>query len=466
MSLLISLLSFLLLPIPSLSKGQAIEQGCVIEKVVCQYDRTQSYALYLPSGYTPEKQWPIIYTFDPGARGEIPVTLFKDAAEKYGYILAGSNNSQNGPWENNVKAANAIWVDSHLRFHIDDERVYATGFSGGARMASGLSDLLKKPLAGIIACGAGPPKWLTLDKIAPAAFFGIAGLADMNYKEIKHIDKELDSLNTAHRIRIFDGLHDWPPKELCKEAVEWMELQALKAGKKGKDEVSLEYLFKQGINKATRFVNSGNTYEALQIYEALGEDFSGLVDVAEAEAKAAQIKSDPAFKIKQEQERQSFEEELRLIKDIRENFWKLKEKIEDPIAREKLIRNFQLDRLLEESKNTQNSFRSMMAKRLLQDFSYNIYEQGEIALKAQDYSTAAVFFELVVISSFGHAEALYKLASVYSLNKEKEKALQALKQAVERGFSNRDQIEKDKSFDPIREKNEFKALLELLKKKK
>lgn len=83
--------------------------------------------------------------------------LFKEAAEKFGYILAGSNNSQRGPWENNVKAANAVWMDSHLRFHIDEKRVYAAGFSGGARMASGFSRLLNKPVAGIIACGAGLP---------------------------------------------------------------------------------------------------------------------------------------------------------------------------------------------------------------------------------------------------------------------------------------------------------------------
>jgi hypothetical protein len=459
----IFLIFFLLFSIPLLSKGQGIKQGSIMKKVVCQYDRSQSYALYLPSDYTPEKHWPIIYAFDPGARGEIPVMLFKDAVEKYGYIIVGSNNSQNGPWEINVKAANAVWVDSHLRFRIDDERIYATGFSGGARMASSLAHLLKKPVAGVIACGAGLPTWLTLDKIAPTAFFGIAGLADINYKELKQVDKEFDSLNTAHRIRIFDGTHDWPPKELCEEALEWMELQAIKAGKKEKDKAFLEFLFKQGLNQAKHYEDSGNTLAAFQIYEALREDFSGTVDVSETEAKAAQIKSDPAFKIMQKQETEALEEELKLINDLRKNFWKLKENIDDSFEREKLIRSLHLDQLSKEADNKENTFRSMMAKRLLQDFSYYVYEQGEISLEAKNYSTAAVFFELVVISSSRHPEALYKLASAYSLNREKKKAIHALKQAVEQGFSDTEQLEKDKSFDSIREENEFKALLEALK---
>src|SRR5581483_10740225 len=35
----------------------------VIADVVCASDTTQSYALYLPSGYVPGKNWPIIYFF-------------------------------------------------------------------------------------------------------------------------------------------------------------------------------------------------------------------------------------------------------------------------------------------------------------------------------------------------------------------------------------------------------------------
>ncbi len=75
--------------------SEPLVAGQVIEKVLCTGLLGQSYALYLPSNYTPSKRWPILYAFDPGARGRIPVTLYKDAAEKHGYIVAGSNNSQN-----------------------------------------------------------------------------------------------------------------------------------------------------------------------------------------------------------------------------------------------------------------------------------------------------------------------------------------------------------------------------------
>ncbi|HKQ93218.1 MAG TPA: hypothetical protein VJZ77_21330, partial [Blastocatellia bacterium] len=89
--------------IPSLAffslraRAQELPVGKIIERVVCLKDAGQSYALYLPSNYTTDRRWPVIYAFDPAARGLRPVERFKDAAEKYGYIIVGSNNSRNFP---------------------------------------------------------------------------------------------------------------------------------------------------------------------------------------------------------------------------------------------------------------------------------------------------------------------------------------------------------------------------------
>ena len=72
-----------------------LSPGTVIASQSCAAKPDQSYALYLPSRYSPNKKWPIVYAFDPDARGEIPVKLMQDAAEHFGYIVVGSNNSRN-----------------------------------------------------------------------------------------------------------------------------------------------------------------------------------------------------------------------------------------------------------------------------------------------------------------------------------------------------------------------------------
>lgn len=63
---------FLLLAFTCSGAAQEFVTGKVLEKVATRKDDKQTYALYLPTSYTPAKRFPIIYAFDPGARGALP----------------------------------------------------------------------------------------------------------------------------------------------------------------------------------------------------------------------------------------------------------------------------------------------------------------------------------------------------------------------------------------------------------
>src|SRR5271169_907677 len=67
-----------------------LDKGIVIDSVHCSDVPDQVYAVYLPSNYSTAKKWPIIYFFDPHGVGNLPLNLYKDLAEKYGYIIAGT----------------------------------------------------------------------------------------------------------------------------------------------------------------------------------------------------------------------------------------------------------------------------------------------------------------------------------------------------------------------------------------
>jgi hypothetical protein len=96
-------------------KPSPLQTGVILPRVTATKQPGQSYALFLPSQYTPEKRWPIVYAFDPGARGSVPVESMKEAAERYGYILMGSNHSRNGLWKIEAEAAEAIVQDTLAR---------------------------------------------------------------------------------------------------------------------------------------------------------------------------------------------------------------------------------------------------------------------------------------------------------------------------------------------------------------
>ena len=50
------------------------ERGKIIDTVRCKLNPKFSYALYLPDNYSDTVKWPIIYIFDPAARGRVRVT--------------------------------------------------------------------------------------------------------------------------------------------------------------------------------------------------------------------------------------------------------------------------------------------------------------------------------------------------------------------------------------------------------
>src|SRR6476619_1420540 len=134
---------------------QAPAPGTVHGSVAVASDPSNSYALYLPSAYSPARRWPLLLVFDPFARGEVSVKLFQEAAEKYGFIVAGSNNSRN--FQDPSAAIRALWADVKERYAIDPRRIYTAGLSGGARVASSVALACKGCIAGVIANGAGLP---------------------------------------------------------------------------------------------------------------------------------------------------------------------------------------------------------------------------------------------------------------------------------------------------------------------
>ena len=232
-ALLIVLLQTSTIPAPDLPRGQ------IVDEVTCAGDPAQSYALYLPSTYSPDRACSLLIAFHPAARGRAMVDTYRAAAEQYGYIVAGSNNSRNGSWQVSLASIQAMSADIGQRLSIDANRFYLTGLSGGARVAMQLALGTKNTIAGVIASSAGYPDSQPR-KSLPFVVFGTAGTEDFNYIELRMLDR---ALTTPHRVVIFEGGHTLPPDAVALEAIEWLELQAMKSGRRTRDEALIDRLF-------------------------------------------------------------------------------------------------------------------------------------------------------------------------------------------------------------------------------
>ena len=300
-------LSLVPFPLGALTSPQDLPRGVVIDDVKCAADPSQSYALYLPATYSPSRRWSVLVGFHPGARGRAIVETYRAAAERYGYIVVGSNNSRNGPWDVSAAAIRAIFPDVDTRFAIDSQRIYLTGHSGGARVAMQVA-LANKAIAGVIASSAGFPDSQPRGKVG-FAVFGTAGEDDFNYIELRMLDRKL---TTPHRLAIFSGGHTLPPEGVALEAIEWMELQAMKSARWPRDETFIDTL----LEKKRRGIEAATGTSRVHLLEAFVEDFKGLRDVSVEEKRAKDLAKDGEMRKALAREREFDDEESRMMAEL------------------------------------------------------------------------------------------------------------------------------------------------------
>lgn len=200
-------------------QAESIKTRVLVEKVACANDATQTYTLYLPAPYTPQRRWPVLFVFDPRGRGTMAAQIFKDAAERFAWIIASSDNTRSdGPLEPNRRAVAAMWPDVLTRYSVDARRIYIAGFSGGAGVATVVATSTGH-VSGIIAAGAPDPG--ESEKAPPVAWFGAAGRLDFNFLDAKSTDERMLRAGNPRRLEYFDGAHQWIPNAMAMRAAGW-----------------------------------------------------------------------------------------------------------------------------------------------------------------------------------------------------------------------------------------------------
>jgi len=458
-----------------------IPPGQIVEKVVCARDANQSYALYLPANYVGTRKWPVLYAFDPGARGRVPVERFKEAAEKFGWIIVGSNNSRNSSYQSSIDSWNAITRDTAERFSLDDGRAYAAGFSGGARVSLLLATQCKDCLAGVIAGGAGFPEGIEPATTMHFALFLTAGVDDFNFAEIKSLDEPLNRAGITHRIETHAGRHEWEPSSVAVDAVAWMELLAMKSALRERDPTFIEAWWSAKLKQAHDLEAAKAFYDAYQIYLELSLSFKGLREVAEVESKASELRNSREV-------RDAIRDEQQQIKRQRE----LEGQIAGLIATAARITTqdtgpgpeansgandnaFDADtrlhalfrELSRQTKAEQDSATRRIARRVLEGQYIGLSERGRDLLQTQKrFDAAARVFTLATEVDPERAGAFYYLAWAYNSKGDGKKSLKALQAAVDKGFSDVAGLESNKAFDSLRNDPQYQKIVSALKAKR
>jgi dienelactone hydrolase len=442
--------------VAKLAPGQIVD-------VTCQADSSQSYALYLPSAYSNLKRWRIIYFFDPGGRGRRPLELYKDIAEKYGFILAASNNSRNFSSDES-KSVNAIWQDTHLRFALDAHVTYVSGFSGGARVA-GLMALTCEQcqIAGVIAHGAGYPTNWSQAKDGLSYFFAV-GNQDFNWPEVMTVRREREDKGLPYRVEVFSGPHQWAPPAVMQDAVEWMILKAMQKGGLPRDASLVDRLLQQTQAEADDAEKKNDAIAELNAYRSLVSDFAGLKDVRESENKLAALKKSAALKAALKNEREQIDDQSVLENEVSSKMHAYVNGIADDSITlgNDILRSMR--RLAEDAEHSNNETKRLIARRALDGLWVAGIENGQQELESRHFEKAGACFDLMSKVRNDPWPVLL-LAETHAAAGNRKLAIKDLREAVRRGLSDANAIESNERLQTLKADPDFQKLIEELKHK-
>ncbi|MGE0638971.1 MAG: hypothetical protein AB7G12_05350 [Thermoanaerobaculia bacterium] len=434
-------------------------RGEIVSGIPTLSDPSQTYDLYLPTASAPGRKLPVLFLFDPRSRGRLAAELFRPAAEELGWILVSSNNTMSdGSGEPNARAINATIPDAVKRLPVDEKRMYATGFSGGAVLAWTVG-LKGKFLAGVISVGGRPaPEHAALKPAFP--LFSTSGLRDFNYQPTRELDGIAAAAGVPHRLQFFPGPHAWCPPETARQAMVWLETLAMRDGLAPRDEARIAAFLGEEMAAAAELEKGGDVLGAARRYGEIAEAFRGLGDAAQvksAEASSTSLAASAAARSAVKEEKAAEKYESQGFRRIGEAMALARGEIVPPAA--KLRQIVGLDEARKRS--TEDGEAGRAAARHLEAIATHLgfYLTQEMFAQG-DYIKARPGLTVAAEARPGDPFLLYNLACAEARSGEPKAAIENLSKALDAGLPASVDISQDADLASLRGLPGFKALLE------
>jgi predicted esterase len=417
--------------------------GQLVEHVPCPSDPTERYTLYLPSSYVPSRRWPLLLVFDPGARARRAAEEFEAAAERFGWIVAVSENSRNGPWERSQHAVAAMWPALLDAYAVDPGRIYTAGHSGGASVAWALA-VQTGQVAGVIASGQPDPGQSA--KSPSFAWFGSAGYVDFNLVSIKAIDARVAESGKPHRVEFFDGGHQWPPLDVIEAALGWLEVTAMREKRRAPDPVLATGLLDGELKKAHALEQRGALTDARRSYASIVDTYASFGDVADAGARMSALDADNRVKDMRRAEERSDARERERVGALDRMLSRLA--AQEPVSVAELQNMVELPSLIKKSRADDYDGRS--AGRTIELLLAQLASARRQFDEIHDFGRAAAALELAAGIHPDRAALWIDLAAERVASGQKGAAVAALHKAFDAGYNDKEALRTDPRFERLR----------------
>jgi hypothetical protein len=397
--------------------------------------------------YSPEPSgWPVIIFLDPHANGHFPVSMYQNLATKYGFLLLGSNEIKNGmPGTEIVASFDKLFNTMKKDYHIDNNRIYLMGFSGGARLSLAFAEAYPE-ISAVVACGAGIQAGVKAPE-PTFSYLGMAGNQDFNMIEVINTDRSLKRQGYERAMILFEGDHNWPPAEVAEEAFQWLDLVAMKNKSKPFDQAEINSIKTVYLTKINKLKDAGRIFESYELAERAMTVFSGLSDVNDLKTLGGELNKNPLYKEQLSEMVKTMQTEMGLQNTYAQAF----------VQKDTAWWSNEIKKLQDDAVPVNEQ---LMQKRLLAYLGIMAYMISDRAVNEKDIKGAEKYLEIYRTLEPENPEHVYLEAKRRMAMNENSKALSYLQLAVILGFNDEYRLYNDPVFAPLKDNPDFKALLD------
>jgi len=442
----------------SFSQEMVFDKGKVIDRVTVSDSQGETFQLYLPKSYDPNGLSAIVFIFDPSGVGNYGIRPFIRSAERFNYILVCSNNSKNGPYQQNFDITNRLFTHVFSNFNIDEKQIYAAGFSGGSRLACTVA-VLTGAIQGVIGCGAGFPN--EMDKkpspVSQFSYVGLVGDEDMNYQEMFNVKEWLNKFKIDNELFTYADGHRWPPENQIERAFKWLELQSYKRKIRKSNPENVKSFYEEDNVIVDSLIETDQPFRAIMELERIKRNYGPYIVLDSIKTKIKSVKSSKQYK-----------SEIKVRKKIAEKEYELSEKLLEKFRAESIIGvskdNFDWWRkefkdLEENYVNSEDYFTKKMGKRLRNRIQAVAVETSMFQRNSKRFDTVLYCDNLLVHLNPKQPYWQIRLAESHAMNNNHKEAKKHLGKAIEMGFKNKDYIKNNKAFNTLFTTSELQDLI-------
>jgi hypothetical protein len=415
------------LPLPQLD--------IVVPDVTCSVDPSQSYALFLPSGYVDTVRMQVMVFLDPQGSGSTPLSKYESLARENGVILIGSNSCKNGmTFEQTTQVITNLVREAELRWNASG--VALAGFSGGAKAALYAAQDIQGLLT-VIFCGAALP-FESLRPLPP--LLGFSGTRDMNYYETANSMHGLGE-TPAHVFVDWDGKHEWPSPATFQEAFDWCAFTAMRAGSVPRDDSRIDR-YRKSMEHSIRSTSSD--FRKASLANRAAVFLNGLTDVSGFRLIQQEASRTDSFR----KEMQARQASYSLENDLKNQY------LVNLEGKDEAWWRLELRRLKSPAGD-----KTGRSERLMGYISLVAYTYARDAVSTNRFAPAWKYLTVYKIADPENPEQPFLMACFFARQGDADKALLSLKEAFRLGFKDKARMESEPAFQSLRNTGAYKSLV-------